>query len=557
MKISKLSIRDQVFDLIKKKILTKEYSLGQDINISELTREFSVSNTPIREALSSLYSLGLIEITDSKYKVVSLSEKEVTDLNNTILILLLGALNIILEKDQTRKLEELLDKAYKDHKEQHEYNKTFDYEYIKTSINFDRQFVFATNNKYLIKEFDDLSDLLILTSSYNKKIYKDIHLEDHKLMLECVKKNDIEGLKKLLKNHFNKKVVDMDYSKNFFWYWKDDNVIDLIKDAIELCNKKEAFVLASIIFKHGSAPREVGATMIITRDGHYSGTIGGGEQEYKSIEYAKELVSMKKCGKQYYEVSKEVAAESGMVCGGQMRVYFQYVDVGNEKNKEYFEKILLEVNDHNVYLLYDISNEDKNHGISIEIDDKVFPFTGEENSDRNLFKIKIKRPMKVFIFGGGHISKASVEILSFLGLNLTVVDDREDFIKQKEFDKAKRLVIDFDKLDDIQIEKSDYVLIMTRGHKYDIQVLESVLKKKPYYVGVVGNTIKAKKYREHFLGTDLENEYNAKVHLPVGMEIAALTPEEIAVSIAGEVIESYRTNIWWKKQKNMKLMLLF
>ncbi|MHC5099580.1 GntR family transcriptional regulator [Peptoniphilus genitalis] len=216
MKISKLSIRDQVFDLIKKKILTKEYSLGQDVNISELTREFSVSNTPIREALSSLYSLGLIEMTDSKYKVVSLSEKEVTDLNNTILILLLGALNIILEKDQTRKLEELLDKAYKDHKEQHEYNKTFDYEYIRTSINFDRQFVFATNNKYLIKEFDDLSDLLILTSSYNKKIYKDIHLVDHKLMLECVKKNDIEGLKKLLKNHFNKKVVDMDYSKNFF-----------------------------------------------------------------------------------------------------------------------------------------------------------------------------------------------------------------------------------------------------------------------------------------------------------------------------------------------------
>lgn len=216
MKISKLSIRDQVFDLIKKKILTKEYSLGQDVNISELTREFSVSNTPIREALSSLYSLGLIEMTDSKYKVVSLSEKEVTDLNNTILILLLGALNIILEKDQTRKLEELLDKAYKDHKEQHEYNKIFDYEYIRTSINFDRQFVLATNNKYLIKEFDDLSDLLILTSSYNKKIYKDIHLEDHKHMLECVKKNDIEGLKKLLKNHFNKKVADMDYSKNFF-----------------------------------------------------------------------------------------------------------------------------------------------------------------------------------------------------------------------------------------------------------------------------------------------------------------------------------------------------
>lgn len=96
--------------------------------------------------------------------------------------------------------------------------------------------------------------------------------------------------------------------------------------------------MASIIFKHGSAPREVGATMIITRDGYYSGTIGGGEQEYKSIEYAKKLVSLGKCGQQFYEVSKEIAAENGMVCGGQMRVYFQYVDVENEKIKNTLKK---------------------------------------------------------------------------------------------------------------------------------------------------------------------------------------------------------------------------
>lgn len=319
-------------------------------------------------------------------------------------------------------------------------------------------------------------------------------------------------------------------------------MIDLIKDAIELCRKKEPFVMASIIFKHGSAPREVGATMIVTKDGYYSGTIGGGNQEFQSINYAKELIPLKKCGQQFYEVSKEIAAENGMVCGGQMRVHFQYIDVENEVIQEYFENILSEVNDHDVYLVYDISNE--NRGIAIEVDEKLFPFTGEEKAHENLFKIKIKRPMKVFIFGGGHISKATVKVLDFLGLNISVVDDREEFISQKEFDKTRKIVIDFDKLDTIGIEKSDYVLIMTRGHKYDVKVLESVLKKEPYYVGVVGNTMKAKKYREHFLATDLENEYEKKVHLPVGIKISALTPEEIAISIAGEIIESYRTNIW-------------
>lgn len=214
MKISRMSIREQVFDLIKEKILTKEYKLGQDVNISELTREFSVSNTPIREALSSLYSLGLIEIKENnKYKVISLSEKEIIDLNNTILILLLGALNIILENNQEKYLEQLLEKAFEANKEQHDNNNKFDYKYIRTSINFDRQFVVATNNKYLIREFDDLSDLLILTSSYNKKVFKDKHFEDHKLMLEYTKKNDMSEVKKLLKNHFNKGVIDMSYSE--------------------------------------------------------------------------------------------------------------------------------------------------------------------------------------------------------------------------------------------------------------------------------------------------------------------------------------------------------
>lgn len=151
--------------------------------------------------------------------------------------------------------------------------------------------------------------------------------------------------------------------------------------------------------------------------------------------------------------------------------------------------------------------------------------------------------MKVFIFGGGHISKATIQVLDFLGLNITVVDDREDFIKQKEFEKAKKVVISFDELDTINIEKSDYVLIMTRGHKYDIKVLESVLKKEPYYIGVVGNKIKAEKYKKNFEDTNLEKEYLDKVHLPVGIEILALTPEEIAISIAGQVIKSYRSNV--------------
>lgn len=319
-------------------------------------------------------------------------------------------------------------------------------------------------------------------------------------------------------------------------------MINLIKDARDLCINKKPFVMASIIFKHGSAPREVGATMIVTEDGYYSGTIGGGLQEFESINHSKELIKLKKCDKKYYEVSKEVAAENGMVCGGKNIVYFQYIDIQNEKNLEYFEKIIEEINDNDVYLIYDVENYTGNLGISIEVGQSKYPFTGYGSNESNIFKIKIKKPMKIYIFGGGHIAKATVQVLGFLDLDIIIIDDIEDFIKQKEFDKAHRKIINFNDLDKIDIDKSDYVLVMTRGHKYDVKVLESVLKKHPYYVGVVGNKIKAENYKRHFKGTSLEYEFLNKVHIPVGINISALTPEEIAISIAAQVIESYRTN---------------
>lgn len=212
MKIKISNIRDQVFFIIKEMIFKKEYKLGENINIQELTRKLEVSNTPIREALSSLNALGLIDVSENyKYKVISLSEKEITDLNESILILILGSLELIEKRDRINILESMLEKAYTDNLKKYEENQNFDYEYIRTSINFDRQFVLATENKYLIKEFNDLADLLILTSIYNKDIYREIHLEEHRLMLESIKTKDFYTTRTILRNHFNKKIKDMDY----------------------------------------------------------------------------------------------------------------------------------------------------------------------------------------------------------------------------------------------------------------------------------------------------------------------------------------------------------
>lgn len=317
-------------------------------------------------------------------------------------------------------------------------------------------------------------------------------------------------------------------------------MIELLKEAKKLFLEGIPFVMTTIIFKQGSAPREIGATMLVTERGLHIGSIGGGEQEFNVINYAKELIAKKKSADMSYKVPKEVAANSGMICGGRNTVHYEYVDPSDEKVLEYLELILETIKKQDVYLVY---NTKKDAGIALEISNQLYSFTKDNDFKvEDLFKTKIKKPMKVFIFGGGHMAKSVSTLLSFIDLDVTVIDDREEFLKKENFPNVEIKVMDFYKLEELDIRDSDYVCIMTRGHKFDLVVLENALKKNPYYIGVVGNIKKAKLYRDKFVGTELESVYDEKVHLPVGLKIKALTPQEIAVSIAGEIIESYRGN---------------
>lgn len=139
MDIKRFSLREQVYDGIKNKILNKEYKIGEYLNIQELTRELFVSNTPVREALSALVSDGLVDVSDNyKYKVVNLNEKEIIDLNQTILILILGALDYIEKEDRLKLLENMLEKSLDNYKKDKNKNDLFDYQFVRLSTDFDR-----------------------------------------------------------------------------------------------------------------------------------------------------------------------------------------------------------------------------------------------------------------------------------------------------------------------------------------------------------------------------------------------------------------------------------
>lgn len=212
MKLVKESLKDKVYNLIKERIFSREYKLGETLVIAHLSEELEVSNTPIREALSHLYSEGLLtQEGTSKYKVITLSEKKIIDLNQAILFLLRGSLRICLKENSIDNLVHMLEEAYNRHKYLYESNVKFDYKYIEISLNFDRKFVIASENTYLIDMFEYLFPQLVLASVYNNKNYKNIHMEEHHKLFESIKNSDITTTFDLLKLHFGKDFSSMEF----------------------------------------------------------------------------------------------------------------------------------------------------------------------------------------------------------------------------------------------------------------------------------------------------------------------------------------------------------
>ena len=145
---------------------------------------------------------------------------------------------------------------------------------------------------------------------------------------------------------------------------------------------------------------------------------------------------------------------------------------------------------------------------------------------------------RAIVFGAGHCTQALVPLLSKVGFRVTVMDNRQELAKPELFPDAENIVCgDFAKVSDyILLSASDYVVIMTNGHSHDLDVQKQILKNPPVYVGVIGSKSKKAFVNQKLRDAGFADEIIQKVHSPIGTEIKAVTPEEIAISIAGEMI---------------------
>ena len=154
------------------------------------------------------------------------------------------------------------------------------------------------------------------------------------------------------------------------------------------------------------------------------------------------------------------------------------------------------------------------------------------------FAVPVVKAGRTFVFGGGHVSQALVPAIAAVGFRPVVYDDREEFADAKLFPQAEQVIYgDFEHIaDHLTVTPDDYVVIMTRGHQADYEVLTQVLRSGAKYIGCIGSKRKLAICRDRLLKADFTEEEYAVVHAPIGLAIGAETPEEIAVSVAAEMI---------------------
>ena len=314
-------------------------------------------------------------------------------------------------------------------------------------------------------------------------------------------------------------------------------------------------VLCSVIATEGSTPRGAGAKMLVTADGGTVGTVGGGAVEYRCAALAGELLQEKRSRFQSYRLSAGEIADIGMICGGSVELFLQYLDPADSSLLPLAEQALSLVDSgREVWLITAIDGEsrwrwglwDKNGSLAGLADlprENVVQVLGSRprlvRGDVTLYAEPLSRPGTVYLFGGGHVGRALVPILAMTDFRVVVCDQRPDAASREALPQAAEVYClpyedAFAHLP--PVTAADYVVIMTPGHQADFEVLRQALATPAGYIGCIGSRRKVAATREKLLAAGFPAEEIDRIWSPIGLPIGGDTPAEIAVSIAAQLI---------------------
>jgi xanthine dehydrogenase accessory factor len=339
--------------------------------------------------------------------------------------------------------------------------------------------------------------------------------------------------------------------------------VDVFERISELLSNGESFVLATVVRRSGSAPRTIGARMVIRRDDSIIGTIGGGVLEAMAQKLAKMVFENKTSILRKFGLTPDDADRIGMICGGQVEVLVHFVEASALSNVQFYREILETLSSgQRKWLITELPSEGGdgslqqclvgNGGTSgcpidggtiRELIDLVGAKTAGvvEHREKKYLVECLCRAGNVYIFGAGHISQKLAPLARSVGFRTIVLDDRHDFANRERFETADQVIVveSFDRaFEGIEINRDGYLVLVTRGHVHDKTVLRQALRTSAGYIGMIGSKKKRDTIYEELLGEGFSRSDFERVYSPVGLEIGAETPEEIAVSIVAELIQA-------------------
>ncbi len=335
------------------------------------------------------------------------------------------------------------------------------------------------------------------------------------------------------------------------------------KKILEILKTNKTVVLATIYKKSGSVPRGPGAKLAVTEDGKVFGTIGGGSVENTTINFAKEFFNKNEQSTflNFNLAPGKNGENIDMICGGRVSILIEKLEP-NKKNLDVLKKFnQLNIDRKKAIWLIDItqvksSKKSKRHIIAenenfenlpeslldkIFLNGKLVNKTQIINIENNTyFTDPFMKKGNLILTGAGHISAEVAKLAAKVDFDVIVIDDREEFANPSRFPEASEIKIidNFEKIYEIlNTYDNTYIVILTRAHLFDQTVLEQALKTDSIYIGMIGSKRKKDAIYENLLKKGISNKLLNTVHSPIGLNIGAQTPEEIAISIIAELIE--------------------
>jgi xanthine dehydrogenase accessory factor len=250
--------------------------------------------------------------------------------------------------------------------------------------------------------------------------------------------------------------------------------VDVYEELLRLRKLGQKCAIATIVQVRGSIPSYESAKLLVREDGSMIGTIGGGCVEAEVWNAAREVIETEQPRHLSFNLGQDAAYDNGLICGGQLDVFVE----------------------------------------------PVLPVPG------------------AFIFGAGHISKSISKVANLAGFSTTIVDNRENFANRERFPEASEIYAEeyeevFGKL---PVNETSYVIIVTRGHRDDMRVLRWAITTSARYIAMIGSKRKVLNVVRELEKEGISREALEKIHAPMGLDIGAISPEEIAVSVTAEMI---------------------